>query len=58
MQRRQFIQIAGAGAIATTLAGCASTKIDAKGAKVLVIGGGYGGAAWRQHRGACRSQGW
>ncbi|NBV00288.1 MAG: flavocytochrome C [Burkholderiaceae bacterium] len=44
MQRRQFIQIAGASAIATTLAGCASTKIDAKGAKVVVVGGGYGGA--------------
>lgn len=44
MQRRQFIQIAGASAIATTLAGCASTKIDAKGTKVVVVGGGYGGA--------------
>ena len=44
MQRREFIQLLGAGAAATTLVGCASTKIDAKNAKVLVIGGGYGGA--------------
>jgi NADPH-dependent 2,4-dienoyl-CoA reductase/sulfur reductase-like enzyme len=44
MQRREFIQLVGAGAAATTLAGCASTQIDAKNAKVLVIGGGYGGA--------------
>jgi NADPH-dependent 2,4-dienoyl-CoA reductase/sulfur reductase-like enzyme len=44
MQRREFIQLVGASAAATTLVGCASTNIDAKGAKVLVIGGGYGGA--------------
>ena len=44
MQRRQFIQMMGAGAMAGTFAGCASTPIDAKGAKVVVIGGGYGGA--------------
>ncbi|MFZ9263824.1 MAG: FCSD flavin-binding domain-containing protein [Polynucleobacter sp.] len=44
MQRREFIQLVGAGAAATTLVGCATTNIDAKGAKVLVIGGGYGGA--------------
>jgi sulfide dehydrogenase [flavocytochrome c] flavoprotein chain len=43
MQRREFIQLVGAGAAATTLVGCASTQIDAKNAKVLVIGGGYGG---------------
>jgi hypothetical protein len=47
MQRREFIQLLGAGAAATTLVGCASTKIDAKNAKVLVIGGGYGGGARR-----------
>lgn len=44
MQRREFIQLVGAGAAATTLVGCASTQIDAKNAKVIVIGGGYGGA--------------
>ena len=44
MQRREFLQLVGAGAAATTLVGCATTNIDAKGAKVLVIGGGYGGA--------------
>jgi sulfide dehydrogenase [flavocytochrome c] flavoprotein chain len=44
MQRREFIQLVGAGAAATTLVGCASTQIDTKNAKVLVIGGGYAGA--------------
>ncbi|MEY4481339.1 MAG: Sulfide dehydrogenase [flavocytochrome c] flavoprotein chain precursor [Pseudomonadota bacterium] len=44
MQRRQFIQMLGAGAAATTLAGCGSASINAKGAKVIVVGGGYGGA--------------
>ena len=34
MQRREFIQLVGAGAAATTLVGCATTNIDAKGAKV------------------------
>ena len=34
MQRREFIQLVGAGAAATTLVGCASTQIDAKNAKV------------------------
>ncbi|TXI12891.1 MAG: twin-arginine translocation signal domain-containing protein, partial [Polynucleobacter sp.] len=42
MQRRQFIQMVGAGAAATSLIGCASSPINAKGAKVIVIGGGYG----------------
>lgn len=44
MQRRQFIQMMGAGAVASSVAGCALGPIDAKGAKVVVIGGGYGGA--------------
>jgi len=44
MQRREFIQIVGAGAAATALGGCATTEINAKGANVVVIGGGYGGA--------------
>ena len=43
MQRREFIQIIGAGAAVTALSGCATTEINAKGAKVVVIGGGYGG---------------
>ena len=42
MQRRQFIQMLGAGAAATTLVGCGSAPINAKGAKVIVVGGGYG----------------
>jgi len=44
MQRRQFIQMVGAGAAATSLIGCGSVPINAKGGKVIVIGGGYGGA--------------
>jgi NADPH-dependent 2,4-dienoyl-CoA reductase/sulfur reductase-like enzyme len=46
MQRRHIIQLAGSGiALGTTglLSGCASTA-SAKGPKVVVIGGGYGGA--------------
>jgi NADPH-dependent 2,4-dienoyl-CoA reductase/sulfur reductase-like enzyme len=44
MQRRQFIQMVGGGAAASALVGCASSAINAKGGKVIVIGGGYGGA--------------
>jgi sulfide dehydrogenase [flavocytochrome c] flavoprotein subunit len=44
MQRRQFIQMVGGGAAASALVGCASSPINAKGGKVIVIGGGYGGA--------------
>jgi NADPH-dependent 2,4-dienoyl-CoA reductase/sulfur reductase-like enzyme len=44
MQRRQFIQMVGAGAAASALVGCASAPINAKGGKVVVVGGGYGGA--------------
>lgn len=46
MKRRDFIKLAGAGAAVGTLsglAGCAST-VPAK-ARVVVIGGGFGGAA-------------
>ncbi|TFW13309.1 NAD(P)/FAD-dependent oxidoreductase [Duganella callida] len=43
MQRRQFIQAAGAGAVAASLAGCASIAGQAR-PQVVVIGGGYGGA--------------
>jgi len=34
----------GAGAAASALVGCASAPINAKGGKVVVVGGGYGGA--------------
>lgn len=50
MIRRDFLRMAGIGAassaVASTglLAGCASSSINSKGAKVVVIGGGYGGA--------------
>jgi NADPH-dependent 2,4-dienoyl-CoA reductase/sulfur reductase-like enzyme len=45
VQRRQFIQWLGLGVAANSLAGCASsTTINANDAKVVVIGGGYGGA--------------
>ena len=50
MLRRDFLRMAGIGAassaVASTglLAGCATSSINAKGAKVVVIGGGYGGA--------------
>jgi sulfide dehydrogenase [flavocytochrome c] flavoprotein chain len=46
MQRRHIIQLAGSGiALGTTglLSGCANTA-STKGPKVVVIGGGYGGA--------------
>lgn len=43
MQRRQFLQTLGASAALASLAGCASSVQSAK-AKVVVIGGGYGGA--------------
>ncbi|MCG2595432.1 NAD(P)/FAD-dependent oxidoreductase [Ramlibacter sp. XY19] len=42
MQRRSFLQSAGALALLGT-AGCATTSIPSK-ARVVVIGGGYGGA--------------
>jgi sulfide dehydrogenase [flavocytochrome c] flavoprotein subunit len=43
MKRRQFIQALGAGAAVATSAGCATMSSTAK-HKVVVIGGGYGGA--------------
>ena len=46
MQRRQFVQTLGAGSAlgaATFMSGCATTG-GAKLGKVVVIGGGYGGA--------------
>lgn len=56
MQRREFMGALGATAIAGSLAGCASTGSHASGAKVVVIGGGFGGAtaakyvrAWSHH---------
>ena len=46
MQRRQMIQLAGSGIAlgsASLLSGCANTA-NGKGPKVVVVGGGYGGA--------------
>lgn len=46
MQRRELIRVAGAASISGSvlaLAGCASAG-KARGAKVVVVGGGYGGA--------------
>ncbi len=43
--RREFIKLVGAGAAGTALTGCASTPEATKPvARVVVIGGGYGGA--------------
>jgi len=44
MQRREFIGALGASAMAGSLAGCATAGGSASGAKVVVIGGGFGGA--------------
>src|SRR5438105_855991 len=43
MQRRDFLK-AGAAGFATALAGCAATAPAAPKARVVVVGGGYGGA--------------
>ncbi|HEX4763516.1 MAG TPA: FCSD flavin-binding domain-containing protein [Usitatibacter sp.] len=43
MDRRQFLKAASAGVAATGLAGCATAPEAAK-ARVVVVGGGYGGA--------------
>jgi len=43
MDRRQFLKAASAGVAATGLAGCATAPETAK-ARVVVVGGGYGGA--------------
>src|SRR5436853_7555639 len=43
MRRRDFLK-AGAGAAAATLAGCAAAPGVVAKARVVVVGGGYGGA--------------
>ncbi|HYD81624.1 MAG TPA: FCSD flavin-binding domain-containing protein [Paucimonas sp.] len=43
MQRRRFIQALGAGAALSTLGACAAAGSKA-GQKIVVVGGGYGGA--------------
>jgi NADPH-dependent 2,4-dienoyl-CoA reductase/sulfur reductase-like enzyme len=43
LPRRRILQAAAAGALAT-LAGCATTRPGPAAARVLVVGGGYGGA--------------
>src|SRR5512143_3409241 len=43
MQRRDFLRIAAAGSAALALPGCATTGSGSSG-KVVVVGGGYGGA--------------
>jgi len=43
MQRRDFLKLAGAAG-ATTLAGCASMPGGPSAGRVVVVGGGYGGA--------------
>ncbi len=48
MQRREFIGAMGASALVGPLAGCATTG-GASGAKVVVIGGGFGGATAAKH---------
>lgn len=45
MNRREILKLIAAGAASTTLASCASTPEARKPlARVIVIGGGYGGA--------------
>jgi NADPH-dependent 2,4-dienoyl-CoA reductase/sulfur reductase-like enzyme len=44
MQRREFLKAAGAAGAAGALAGCASMPGGAAAGKVVVVGGGYGGA--------------
>lgn len=44
MQRREFLGAAGAAALGTLLSGCATGAGRASGARVVVVGGGYGGA--------------
>ena len=47
MQRRQFVQTLGAGSAlgaAGLMSGCASVSGGANIGKVVVVGGGYGGA--------------
>jgi len=44
MQRRDFLKAAGAAGTAGAMAGCASMPGGASAGKVVVVGGGYGGA--------------
>jgi NADPH-dependent 2,4-dienoyl-CoA reductase/sulfur reductase-like enzyme len=44
MQRRDFLKAAGAAGAAGAMAGCASMPGGASAGKVVVVGGGYGGA--------------
>lgn len=44
MQRREFLGAAGAAALGTLLSGCATGAGRASRARVVVVGGGYGGA--------------
>jgi sulfide dehydrogenase [flavocytochrome c] flavoprotein subunit len=44
VQRRAFLQAISAGAASAALAGCATMGRTASGGKVVVVGGGYGGA--------------
>ena len=44
MQRRDFLKAAGAAGVTGAMAGCASMPGGASAGKVVVVGGGYGGA--------------
>ena len=44
MQRREFLQAAGALGVIATVGGCATTGTAGRLGKVVVVGGGYGGA--------------
>jgi sulfide dehydrogenase [flavocytochrome c] flavoprotein chain len=44
MQRRDFLKAAGAAGVAGAMSGCASMPGGASAGKVVVVGGGYGGA--------------
>jgi len=44
MQRRDFLKVAGAAGVAGVMAGCASVPGGPSAGKVVVVGGGYGGA--------------
>jgi sulfide dehydrogenase [flavocytochrome c] flavoprotein chain len=42
--RREFLKTSGAAAAAALLSGCASAPVNASRGRVVVVGGGYGGA--------------
>jgi NADPH-dependent 2,4-dienoyl-CoA reductase/sulfur reductase-like enzyme len=48
MQRRDFLKVGGAAALAATAGGCATLAGGTTG-KVVVVGGGYGGATAAKH---------